>query len=218
MALLNDQIQTQIQQSLADLSRPVQIRLNHDPDGCEMCDETRALVEELAALHDLISLEVSSAHEDDLPEEFKQAAAIKLLAQGDDDTWIDYGIHFYGIPSGYELTSLVEGIKLVSGGDSQLHETTRQALAQIGQDMDIRVYVTPTCPYCPRAVVLAHQMAIENPHLRAAMVEAMEFPEVSQMRGISSVPHSIINDSVDVIGAVPESQLLIEVQRAAMVA
>jgi alkyl hydroperoxide reductase subunit AhpF len=91
-------------------------------------------------------------------------------------------------------------------------------LASIEDEVDIHVYVTPTCPYCPRAVVLAHQMAIENPRLRAAMVEAMEFPDASQQRGISSVPHSIINNLVDVIGAVPEPQLLVEVQRAVMVA
>jgi alkyl hydroperoxide reductase subunit AhpF len=98
-----------------------------------------------------------------------------------------------------------------------LSESTREALAKIDEEVDIHVYVTPTCPYCPRAVVLAHQMAIENPRLRAAMVEAMEFPDASQQRGVSSVPHSVINNLIDVIGAVPESQLLIEVQRAAMV-
>jgi glutaredoxin-like protein len=218
MALLNDQIQLQIQQTLADLSRPVKIRLSYEPDGCEMCDETRSLVEELAELHDLISLEILMEHDEELPEEFKQAAAIKLLARDDNKAWIDYGVAFYGIPSGYELTSLVEAIKLVSGGDSRLQESTREALAQIETDIDIHVYVTPTCPSCPRAVVLAHQMAIENPHLRAAMVEAMEFPEASQKRGIYSVPHSIINDLIDVIGSVPEPRLLNEVQRAAMAA
>jgi glutaredoxin-like protein len=217
MALLNPQVQSQIKEALADLSRPVQIRLSHNPDGCEMCAETQELVEEIAGLHDLVSVEVTPGHDEGLPQEFRDAAMIKILAQEAQDTWIDYGVAFHGIPSGYELTSLIEALKLVSSGDSKLSESTREALAKIDEEVDIHVYVTPTCPYCPRAVVLAHQMAIENPRLRAAMVEAMEFPDASQQRGVSSVPHSVINNLIDVIGAVPEPQLLVEVQRAAMV-
>ena len=70
---------------------------------------------------------------------------IKILAQDGPDTWIDYGVAFHGIPSGYELTSLIEALKLVSSGDSKLSETTREALAKIEDEVDIQVYVTPTC-------------------------------------------------------------------------
>ncbi|MGD8822990.1 MAG: thioredoxin family protein [Anaerolineales bacterium] len=218
MALLNPQIQSQIKEALTDLLRPVQIRLSYNPDGCEMCAETQELVQEIAGLHDLVSVNIVQQHDEGLPQELQAAAMIKVLAQDEQEEWIDYGVAFHGIPSGYELTSLIEAIQLVSTGDSRLNDSTREALASIEDEVDIHVYVTPTCPYCPRAVVLAHQMAIENPRLRAAMVEAMEFPDASQQRGISSVPHSIINNLVDVIGAVPEPQLLVEVQRAVMVA
>lgn len=218
MALLNPQVQSQIEEALADLSRPVLIRISHDSEGCELCAETQELAKEIANLHDLVSVEVQKQHEEGLPQEFQSAAMMKILAQDKAGDWIDYGVAFHGIPSGYELTSLIEALRLVSSGDSRLNESTREALAKIEAEVDILVYVTPTCPYCPRAVVLAHQMAVENPHLRAAMVEAMEFPEASQQRGVSSVPHSIINNLIDVIGAVPEPQLLVEIQRAAMAA
>lgn len=218
MALLNPQVQSQIQETLADLSRPIQILIRHNPDGCEMCAETQELVEEIAGLHDLVNVEIVMQHDEGLPQEFQGAAMIKILASDEQDGWVDYGVAFHGIPSGYELTSLIEAIVLVSNGDSRLTEATREALAKIEAEVDIHVYVTTTCPYCPRAVILAHQMAIESPHLRAAMVEAMEFPDASQQRGVSSVPHSIINNLIDVIGAVPEPQLLVEVKRAAMAA
>lgn len=46
-------------------------------------------------------------------------------------------------------------------------------------------------------------------------VEAMEFPELSNKYRISGVPDTIINDAVArVVGAVPEINLLAEVQRA----
>ena len=63
--------------------------------------------------------------------------------------------------------------------------------------------------------MLAHQFAMENPAMiRAEGVEAMEFAELSQRHQISGVPDTIINDGLGrVIGAVPEAQLLAEVQR-----
>jgi glutaredoxin len=79
----------------------------------------------------------------------------------------------------------------------------------------LQVFVTPTCPYCPQAVVLAHQMALESPMVEAEMVEAMEFPELSNQFGVSGVPQTTINSGAGtVIGAVPEDSLLVEIQEA----
>jgi hypothetical protein len=63
--------------------------------------------------------------------------------------------------------------------------------------------------------VLAHQLALESPMIEAEMVEAMEFPELSDEHGVSGVPHTAINgNDGSVIGAVPEEHLLAEIQRA----
>lgn len=61
---------------------------------------------------------------------------------------------------------------------------------------------------------LAHQMAIEFPNVRADIVEASEFPELSQRYGVSAVPKTIINDKVEFTGAVPEQQFLAAIQQA----
>jgi len=63
--------------------------------------------------------------------------------------------------------------------------------------------------------VLAHQMALESPMIEAEMVEAMEFPELSNRFHVSGVPQTTINAGAGtVVGAVPEDQLLKEIQRA----
>ena len=63
--------------------------------------------------------------------------------------------------------------------------------------------------------MLAHQMALESPMVEAEMVEAMEFPELSDQLGVSGVPHTAINGEAGaVIGAVPEDHLVSEIQRA----
>jgi len=63
--------------------------------------------------------------------------------------------------------------------------------------------------------VLAHQMALESPMVEAEMVEAMEFPELSNRFGVSGVPQTTINAGAGtVIGAMPEDNLLAEILRA----
>lgn len=57
-------------------------------------------------------------------------------------------------------------------------------------------------------------MALESPLVQAEMVEAMEFPELSQRYRVSGVPQTTINDGAgSVVGAVPEANLVAEIQR-----
>ena len=64
--------------------------------------------------------------------------------------------------------------------------------------------MTPTCPHCPRAVTLAHKLAVESPHIRAACVEATEFMDLSRKYRVTGVPKTVVNDAVEILGAVPE--------------
>ena len=51
--------------------------------------------------------------------------------------------------------------------------------------------------------------------VQAEMIEAMEFPELSDRHGVTGVPQTTINDGAGtVIGAVPEEMLLSEIERA----
>ncbi len=63
-------------------------------------------------------------------------------------------------------------------------------------------------------MVLAHQMAMENPLITAEMLEAYEFPELAEQFAVSGVPQTTINRGIGtVVGAVPEDYLLDEIKR-----
>jgi glutaredoxin-like protein len=111
---------------------------------------------------------------------------------------------------------LINDILIVSKRDSGLDAKTREFLKNLDRPLHLQVFVTPTCPYCPRAVLLAHQMAMENPlMIRAEGVEATEFPELANRFHVRGVPQTVINaGSGMVVGAVPEQNLLAEIQRA----
>ena len=126
--------------------------------------------------------------------------AVAVLRDGTDTR-----IRFLGAPAGYEFMSLVEAVILAGTGDSGLSEESRQLIAEhVTGPLDIKVFVTPTCPHCPRAVTLAHKMAIENANITATCVEATEFLDLSRQYRVTGVPKTIVNGTIEILGAVPE--------------
>lgn len=213
--LLNGDIEKQLREIFADLKQPVTALLFTSQEECDLCEQTRQLLEEVTALDARIELRVLGIKADaGLAGQYRidKTPALALLS-GSGDQLTDYGIRYYGIPAGHEFTSLVHDLLLVSQGESGLNEKTRQFLSGLKKPVHLQVFVTPTCPYCPSAVVLAHRMALESPMVSADMVEATEFPELSEHYGVSGVPHTVINDGAgELIGANPEEALVAEIE------
>ncbi len=209
--LLNENIENQIREVFTGLKQPVHIIFFGTQENCDYCSDTLQLAGEVAALSDLLSLEQHDLQADtDLAAQYHvDKTPALIIAAKDGETVTDYGVRLLGIPSGHEFTSLIQDILLVSGRDSGLTPAAREFLKTINQPVHLQVFVTPTCPYCPRAVVLAHMMAIENPMVQAEMIEAMEFPALANRHQVSGVPHTVINGGAgNVVGAVPETSLL----------
>ena len=211
MPLLNEEIAGQVEQELADLAGPVRLVMFTQEFECGYCAETRQLVEEVAALSGQLTAEVY-----DFVADKERAAewgidkipAIAVIGAE------DYGVRFYGIPSGYEFPSLLHAIRMVAAGEPELSEEGMQALAEVIEPVHMQVFITPTCPYCSMAVVLAHQMAVASPMVRADMVEAMEFPQLAIKYQVMGVPRTVINETVHIEGAVPEAAVLEKLREA----
>ncbi|MBN1145917.1 MAG: thioredoxin family protein [Anaerolineales bacterium] len=215
--LLDNEITGQIQQVFENLRQPVEVLFFGKKTGCEYCDDTLQLIEEVTGLSDKLGLSAYDIEDDQaLAQQYKVDKAPGLVLVGrDGEQLLDYGVRYAGIPAGHEFSSLIQALLLVSGRDSGLSEATRQFLEGLEQPVLLQVFVTPNCPYCPRAVVLAHQMALESPMVEAEMVEAMEFPDLAQRFNVSGVPQTTINSGAGtVVGAVPEDYLVDEIQQA----
>jgi glutaredoxin-like protein len=216
--LLSDQVIKQINEAFTELKEPVQILYFGSKDNCDHCLETKQLLEEVVALNEKLILSVYDIQEHhEFAEHFNvfNAPGIVIAAR-EGSQIIDLGVQFSGTPSGHEFGTLINDILMVSGRDSGLNEKTREFLKNLKQPLVLQVFVTPGCPYCPRAVVLAHQMAMENPQMiRAEGVEAMEFPELADRFNVHGVPQTVINSGAGiVVGAMPEQNLLVEIKRA----
>lgn len=212
--LLNNDIVSQVTGIFNELKEPVQVLYFGDTTDCDYCEDTLQLITEITDLSDLIELAVYDIKGDhNLAEQYKVDKAPGIVIAGrDGDQILDYGIRFAGIPSGHEFSSLIHTLLLVSARDSGLKDETRDALNNLTTPVHMYVFVTPTCPYCPPAVVLAHKFALESPMVEAEMIEATEFPELSQRFNVSGVPQTTINlGDGTVVGSVPENQLLAEI-------
>jgi len=215
MSLLNDEIRGQLEQEFSKLSNPVKLVMFTQAIECQYCKETHQLVEEIAELSDKINVEVYDFVEDaDVVEQYQvdKIPAIAVVRDGDEPR--DYGIRFYGIPSGYEFGSLIEDIAMISAGESGLSPATKEYLANLKTPLHLQVFVTPTCPHCPRAVRLAHMLAMESDQVQGDMVEAIEFPHLSNKYQVMGVPRTIINENAFMEGAAPETMLMAKIREA----
>ena len=180
-------------------------------EDCQYCGDTEEILEEVTGLDEKVSFEKYKL-ESDKAEEYGVDRAPAIIFLNEDGS--DSGLHFYGIPSGYEFTSLIEDILDASDRDRiDLSDDIKEQLKAIDEEITLQVFITPTCPYCPRAVRVAHQMALLNPNIRGEMVEAIEFEELSASYNVSGVPKTVINHGADEqVGAVPAKTILSKIQ------
>lgn len=115
---------------------------------------------------------------------------------------------------GYEFASLIHAIKTVSSKSSALSTETKEQLKTMSKPVHIQVFITLTCPYCPIAVQLAHEMAMESTLITSDMVEATEFPHLTHKYNVAAVPKTVINETTEFEGALPESEFLKYVMEA----
>ncbi len=202
-----------VQEILSKLPRQVTLTYFTQELECQFCRETRQLLEELRDLsQENIKLDIYNFVNDKaVADQFKVDKIPAIVLTTDEK---DLGIRYFGIPSGYEFSSLLEDIQLLASGDPGVSEETRKQIEKITQPLHLQVFVTPTCPYCPGSVIMAHKLAMINENITADMVEATEFPHLSMRYNVQGVPRTVIGEKHAIEGALPEPQFVQRVMAA----
>ncbi len=210
MPLLNEKLRKDVRKALGELPSPVTLTLFTKP-GCPTCGDLVQLVREMAEVDPQIHARVLDFDRE--PAEamslgVEDAPAIAVTGAR------DFGIRFYGTPGGFEFASFLDAIRSVSRGESELPEGLKARLGGLEKPVRIRVFVTPTCPYCPQAVETANHIAMAADGVKAEMVEAMEFSELSDRFNVRGVPRIVINDDDAYEGAIPAQHFVEAVLKA----
>ncbi|MCU0845606.1 MAG: thioredoxin family protein [Spirochaetes bacterium] len=207
MAIFDDKVRKQIGDILAKLADRVNLLYFTQEMECGICKETHEFLNEFTSLSDKIGLVVFDFVKDrDKAAHYgvDKIPAIVLLDKNDNDA----GLRFFGLPGGYEINSFIQSIFEVSGLKEPLPAKAAEALKKIDKDIHLQVFISLTCPYCPAAVSAAHRIALESPRVRADMVDAGAFPQLAVKYNVSSVPKTVINETIEIIGAEPIEKLI----------
>ncbi len=206
--LLNLEVRTQLKDIFSkELKEQVNLKLFSQAIGCETCQVAEELLKELADVNpEKIKLEVYSPLIDrEISQKYGIDRVPTIVIEGDKD----YGIRYIGLPAGLEFTTLVQGIVQVSKREPRLSAKTVEMLKGIDLPMEIMVFVTTSCGYCPSAAITAMNFAMANDNITALIVDASENMDLAERFQVVGVPKIVINRGlVEFVGAQPENSFL----------
>jgi len=141
MAILTKDVRSKVQEELKELPGKVRLVVFTQEFECAHCRENTSLAQEVASLSDKLDIEIYNfALDKEVVERYGVDKIPAIVVEGEKD----YGVRFYGVPAGYEFTTLIEAIKAVSAGESGLAAKTKEALRGLKDPLHLQVFVTPT--------------------------------------------------------------------------
>jgi glutaredoxin-like protein len=221
MGLIAPSDQERLRSDLAQMTHNVRLLFFSQTFGCETCEQAQQVLAELPRLSDRITVEeVNFVLEREKAAEYgiDRVPAIAVLAEATEEATEeafkqngrprDTRMRFVGVPAGYEFLALIQAVRLAGGVPSELSEASRARLAAIDRPVTVQVFSTPTCPHCPRAIALAHEMAFASPHITAFAVEVTEFPDLARKYRVTGVPKTVVDERIEILGAIAEDEFI----------
>lgn len=172
-----------------------------DKEACLYCTEMEELASQIGKLSSLVEVKTGLSLEGE--------EAKSLRVRGHPAMVIKSGgnlIRYFGIPSNMELDPFIDALVSASTGESSLRNP--ELVSRIKKPVSLQIFTTPTCPYCPSMVRLAHQLAMANSKITVDVFDSMEFPELVHKYQVNSVPRTIINERSDLVGVVSEEEIV----------
>ena len=172
---------------------------------CETCAPTRRALQQLADSDEHVTLETLNLvidKETAASYGVDRVPAVIVSVPGRDR------IRYYGAPLGNELPTLIDAIHMAGTGETPLSDETRSQLKSLTTPVTLQVFFTPSCAYCPQMIALANQLAVESPLVSSIAIDATEYPDLVRRYRVNGVPKTVINDNVEVMGAVTEEELV----------
>jgi glutaredoxin-like protein len=210
MPLLNDPVRKKATELLATVENPVRLVLFIQENDCQFCKDAAGLAQELDGLSDKLSIEVLDLQKDSQKAaEYHVDKVPAFVVAGEKD----YGIRYYGVPAGFEFTTLLTSIELVGHRDSGLKPETRAKLSGLTSPLDMQMFVTLTCPVCPTGAVTAARLALESDRVTLSVIDATEFPQLAGLYNVTAVPKTVVNRGHSFEGALPEDRFVDELLR-----
>jgi thioredoxin reductase (NADPH) len=125
-----------------------------------------------------------------------------------------YRIRWLGAPIGEEARTLVEALLMLGHRTGGLSEESLKVLNKIDSERQVKVFVSPSCPFCPQQAVNALKAAIEKPDvISIEIIDIQANPDLADQYSAQSVPQTYSNEVLIAQGAQPEELFMLSLQK-----
>jgi alkyl hydroperoxide reductase subunit AhpF len=115
-------------------------------------------------------------------------------------------IKFLGKILGGELKAFLDSVKMVANNEYNISDRILDFVEEIDKPVDVKVFVTTSCGWCPPAILKAVSFAIVNPNIKVCVIECYSFPDLAMRYNVSAVPKTVINDKVEFVGVKDDNE------------
>ncbi|MBM0169598.1 alkyl hydroperoxide reductase subunit F [Altererythrobacter sp. C41] len=177
--MLDTAMKQQLKQYLANLREPIELVASLGDDA--KSGETRALLTEIAELHEHVSAQFDGTDE--------RKPSFIIRRASDAEKWV----RFAGLPMGHEFTSLVLALLWAGGHPPKADPETIEAIERLEGDYNFEMYFSLSCHNCPDVVQALTLMALLNPRITATLIEGGTFKDEVEARDVMAVPATFLN-------------------------
>lgn len=125
-----------------------------------------------------------------------------------------YNIRWIGAPMGEEARTFLELLMLVGSGNSNASEQSVKVLERIDAPRHVKVFISPSCPYCPQEAVNGAKAAVARPDLISLeLIDIQCRPDIAQQYSAQSVPVAYANEVLIGQGAQAEEVFMSSLQK-----
>ena len=195
--MLDATMTQQLKTYLANLREPVELVASLGDD--DKSAQTRELLEEIAALHDLVNASFDGTD--------SRKPSFVIRRGSDAEKWV----RFAGLPMGHEFTSLVLALLWAGGHPPKVDADLLEQVRGLEDDFNFEMYFSLSCHNCPDVVQALTLMALENPRITATLIEGGTFQDEVDSRDIMAVPATFLNSEPFYNGKMELAEILAKI-------
>lgn len=198
--LTHQEAQEQLRRFFQAMPREIPLLLFCDPGKNEpFAEGARQVIRAIREVTDKVSLrEYALGHE--LAKKWEATASPTLVFADE-----SLQIRWLGAPVGHEVQSFMEALAIIGFRETGFSEPAAKTMAKLEESRETKVFVSPSCPYCPQVVVNAVRAAVARPELVSLqIIDIQANPDLADQYNAHSVPQAFANDKLIGLGAQPE--------------
>ncbi|WP_306094336.1 alkyl hydroperoxide reductase subunit F [Qipengyuania flava] len=198
--MLDATMTQQLKTYLANLREPVELVASLGDD--DKSAQTRELLEEIAALHDLVSASFDGSD--------ARTPSFIIRRGSDAEKWV----RFAGLPMGHEFTSLVLALLWAGGHPPKVDADLLEQVRGLEGDFNFEMYFSLSCHNCPDVVQALTLLALENSRVTATLIEGGTFQDEVEARDVMAVPATFLNGEPFYNGKLELAEILAKIDTA----